>query len=151
LVHTFRPGTLDTSLVSTDSINNPRTMNAIYSFGPRLGLATRWGREKLAGGELNNKQFNEYVDKGVLQEPSLKAFFEPPDTVLTTHILKDASDSAGVLAALNRVYLNIGLFSEEWLLHFNAFVGAKSITPIEISVAEKNSEYWKATEAQTPY
>jgi hypothetical protein len=66
-------------------------------------------------------------------------------------VLKDASDSAGGLAALNRVYLNIGLFSEEWLLHFNPFFGGKEISPIEISVAEKNSEYWKATEAQTPY
>ena len=27
--HTSRPGTLDTSLVSTDNINNPRTMNAV--------------------------------------------------------------------------------------------------------------------------
>ena len=30
LLHTSRPGTLDTSLVSTDNINNPRTMNAVY-------------------------------------------------------------------------------------------------------------------------
>ena len=95
--------------------------------------------------------FNEYVDKGVLKDPSLAAFFQPPDTVSTTHILKDASDSAGVLGALNRVYLNIGLFSEEWLLHFNPFFGGKPISPIEISAAEENSEYWKATEAQTPY
>mgnify|MGYP002150357034 CR=1 FL=1 len=44
LVHTSRPGTLDTSLVSTDYINNPRTMNAIYNLGPRLELAKRWSR-----------------------------------------------------------------------------------------------------------
>ena len=36
LFHTSRPGTLDTSLVSTDNINNPRTMNAVYNLGPRL-------------------------------------------------------------------------------------------------------------------
>ena len=30
LFHTSRPGTLDTSLVSSDNINNPRTMNAVY-------------------------------------------------------------------------------------------------------------------------
>ena len=30
LFHTSRPGSLDTSLVSTDNINNPRTMNAVY-------------------------------------------------------------------------------------------------------------------------
>ena len=41
LVHTYRPGSMDTSLVSTDSINNPRTMNAVYDFVSRLGMATR--------------------------------------------------------------------------------------------------------------
>ncbi len=56
----------------------------------------------------------------------------------------------GALGALNRVYLNIGLFSEEWLLHFRPLVGGKPITPIEIAVANKNSAYWEATEAQTP-
>ena len=45
---------------------------------------------------------------------------------------------------------NIGTFSEEWLLHFNALVGGKPISPIEISVARKNSAYFAATEAQTP-
>ena len=65
-------------------------------------------------------------------------------------MLKDGSDSVGALGALNRVYLNIGLFSEEWLRHFNPLVGGKPITPIEIAVAQKNSSYWQATEAQTP-
>ncbi len=46
LAHTYRPGTMDTSLVSTDSINNPRTMNAVYDFVSRMGLAKRlWARE----------------------------------------------------------------------------------------------------------
>ena len=61
LVHTYRPGAMDTSLVSTDNINNPRTMNAVYSLGPRLEQALRWGRETLADGQLNNKQFNDYL------------------------------------------------------------------------------------------
>ena len=43
LFHTYRPGTLDTSLISTDSINNPRTMNAVYQLKPRLLEAKRWG------------------------------------------------------------------------------------------------------------
>src|SRR4029077_9796475 len=42
-LHTSLPGTLGTSLVSTDNINNPRTMNAVYYLGPRVGLASRWG------------------------------------------------------------------------------------------------------------
>jgi hypothetical protein len=145
LVQTYRPGTMDTSLVSTDYINNPRTMNAIYALGARLHNALRWGREKLAGGELNNKQFNNFVTRGPLTH-----FFKQPDTVWTPRVLKDGSDSVGALGALNRVYLNIGLFSEEWLLHFNAVAGGKPISPIEISVAERNSSYWRATEAATP-
>ncbi len=135
LLHTSRPGTLDTSLVSTDYIDNPRTMNAIYGLGARLALAKRWGKEKLAGEELNNRQ--------------LPGFFEKPD-VWTPRVLKDGADSVGALGALNRVYLNIGLFSEEWLLHFNPFVGGKAITPIRISDAEKNSAYWRATEDRIP-
>ena len=43
----------------------------------------------------------------------------------TPRVLKDGSDSVGALGALNRVYLNIGLFSEEWLLHFNPLIGGK--------------------------
>jgi hypothetical protein len=148
LVHTYRPGAMDTSLVSTDNINNPRTMNAVYDIGPRLAIAQRWGRETLAGGELNNKQFNDFTASGQLPA-ALNQFYKKP-AVWTPHVLKDGSDSVGVLGALNRVYLNIGLFSEEWLLHFNAVAGGKPISPILISVAEKNSAYWQATEAGTP-
>lgn len=145
LVHTYRPGAMDTSLVSTDNINNPRTMNAVYALGPRLDIGSRWGQEKLTGGQLNNKQFNDFVTSGPLTK-----FFAKPDTVWTPHVLKDGADSVGALGALNRVYLNIGLFSEEWLLHFRPVIGGKPISPIEIAVAEKNSPYWQATEAGTP-
>jgi hypothetical protein len=149
LVHTYKPGTMDTSLVSTDNINNPRTMNAIYSLKPRLGQALRWGRETLTGGQLNNKQFNDLGLSGAIGT-YLNQFYQKPDTTWTPHVLKDGSDSVGALGALNRVYLNIGLFSEEWLQHFNAVVGGKPISPIEIATAEKNSAYWQATEASTP-
>ncbi len=54
-----------------------------------------------------------------------------------------------MLGALNRVYLNIGTFSEEWLLHFRPLIGGKTVTPIRINVARKNSAYFAATEAQT--
>jgi hypothetical protein len=145
LFHTSRPGTLDTSFVSTDNINNPRSMNAVYLLGERLEHAKRWGKERLAGGQKNNKQFNDYVAEGPLTK-----YYQPPDTVWTPRVLKDGADSVGALGALNRVYLNIGTFSEEWLLHFNPLVGGKPITPIEISVARKNSAYFAATEAQTP-
>lgn len=146
LFHSMRPGTLDTSLVSTDNINNPRTMNAVYGLGPRLQQAKRFGKETLAGGSLNNKQFNDFVPPS----SPLASFFTPPATVFSPRVLKDGADSVGALGALNRVYLNIGLFSEEWLLHFNPLIGGKPTTAIEIATARKNSGFWEATEKQTP-
>jgi len=162
LFHASKPGTLDTSLVSTDNINNPRTMNAVYSLKPRLERALLAGKETLGGGSLNNKQFNQFVKPDDPQLGWLTKLCEPntyceaptpspsaPPTIWSPRVLKDGSDSVGGLGALNRVYLNIGLFSEEWLLHFNPLVGGKPTTPIEIAVARKNSTYWLATEQQT--
>jgi len=151
LFHTSRPGALDTSLVSSDQINNPRTMNAIYSLGARLDMGRRWGAEQLAGGGLNNKQFNDYVPNPVPPASKLTGYYDTVNKIThTTHVLKDGSDSVGALGALNRVYLNIGLFSEEWTLHFVPLIGGRKITPIPIATAEKNSTYWNANTNQTP-
>lgn len=146
LFHTSRPGALDTSFISTDYINNPRTMNAVYQLGARLELALELGREQLADGELDNAQFNEYVPA----DSPLTAFYQAPDTVWTPRVLKDGADSVGALGALNRVFVNIGLFSEEWLEHFRPFVGGSPFTPFPIATANRNSSYWRATESQTP-
>ena len=146
LFHTAHPGALDTSLVSTDYINNPRTMNAIYNLGARMALALKTGRETMAGGGLDNAQFNQYVPPN----SPLNKFFNAPDTTFTPRVLKDGSDSVGGLGALNRVYVNIGLFSEEWLQHFIPLVGGKEITPFTIASADKNSAYWNANKTQTP-
>jgi hypothetical protein len=144
-VHTFRPGALDTSLISTDNINNPRTENAIYNLEARLRRARPIGEERLAGGGLDNKQFNDFVQSGWLT-----SFYSAPDTVWTPHVLKDGADSVGALGALNRVHLNIGLYSEEWMRHFNPVMGGKPVTPIAIADAQRNSAYWRATEKGTP-
>ena len=146
LFHTNPPGSLDTSLVSTDYMNNPRTMNAVYSVIPRLGLSLETGAEHLTGGERDNKQFQDYPLTAALPQ-----FWDPATgTSRSMRVLKDGADSVGALGALNRVYLNIGLFSEEWLLHFRPFVGGIKISPIKISDAEKQSVYWQATEDRTP-
>ena len=146
LFHTSRPGALDTSLVSSDQINNPRTMNAIYNLPARLELTRKWGNERLAGGGLDNAQFNDFVPA----HSALTRFYEAPDKVWTPRVLKDGADSVGALGALNRVFLNIGLFSEEWLLHFTPLLGGADITPIPIETARANSTYWNANEKQTP-
>ena len=136
VTNTYAPGTTETSLVSTDYINNPRSNNSIYNLGARLGLTHRLGKETLKGGELDNNQ--------------LPGFFDRPDTAWAPRVLKDGSDSVGILGALNRVYVNIGLYSEDWFTHFNPSVGGKAISPFLIKNAEENSAYWRATVASTP-
>lgn len=144
-LHTFQPGTMDTSLVSTDNINNPRTMNAIYDLPARLDMGYRIGQETLTGGGLDNMQFNT-----VSKDPILTRLYEGKGAVRTPHVLKDGSDSVGALGALNRVYLNIGLYSEEWMRHFNPVIGGKTVSPIRIADARAKSPYWQATEKGTP-
>ncbi|HET7437128.1 MAG TPA: hypothetical protein VFN10_20640 [Thermoanaerobaculia bacterium] len=158
LFNTSRPGALDTSLVSSDQINNPRTMNAIYNLHARLGIGKAWGYEELGGGSKNNAQFNDYAGDGkpLRADSLLTQIYDKPNVVRTTHVLKDGSDAVGALGALNRVYVNIGLDSEEWLLHFFPLIGGGAtkltrISPIEITAMRENSTYWKANEAQTPY
>ncbi|WP_347986646.1 hypothetical protein [Methylomonas sp. AM2-LC] len=146
LFHTSRPGALDTSLVSSDYINNPRTMNAVYNLAARLQNAKKFGMEKLGSGNIDNKQLNEYAPAG----SPLNDFYKAPNTVFTPRVLKDGSDSVGALGALNRVYINIGLFSEEWLEHFNPLIGGKPISPMPIKSSRQNSAYWEANESQTP-
>jgi hypothetical protein len=146
LFHTNPPGSLDTSLVSTDYMNNPRTMNAVYNVLDRIGPSFVTGAEHLTGGERDNRQFQDYQ-----LTAALSATWDPvSSTSNTMRVLKDGSDSVGTLGALNRVYLNIGLYSEDWLLHFRPFIGGQKISPIKISDAEKQSVYWQATEDRTP-
>jgi len=127
-------------------------MNAVYNLPARMMIAQKFGDEELAGEELNNKQFNDY--DFIKPNSPLRSFYDPQTKrTKTPHVLKDGADSVGALGALNRVYINIGLFSEEWMLHFIPLLGGasiKPITPIRIADAEKNSSYWKATEMQTP-
>ncbi|MGO6968270.1 hypothetical protein [Rhizobium leguminosarum] len=146
LFHTNPPGSLDTSLVSSDYMNNPRTMNAVYNVLERLRIGAKTGKETIKGDEKDNKQAQDYPQTAAFGSLYDKA----TGTVASMRVLKDGADSVGTLGALNRVYLNIGLFSEEWLLHFRPFLGGQKISPIRITDAQKNSVYWQATETMTP-
>ena len=50
VVNAMPPGTIDTSALASDNLNNPRNMNAIYDVGTRVAVAAH---EKLAGGNLD--------------------------------------------------------------------------------------------------
>ena len=41
-------------------------MNALYDLGARSSMPSRSGSELLTGGELDNKQFNDFVSTGPL-------------------------------------------------------------------------------------
>jgi hypothetical protein len=126
-------------------MNNPRTMNAVYEVLARLKQAKQIGVERLEGDERSNEQFQDYPQTAALAG----MFDQGTGKVASMRVLKDGSDSVGSLGALNRVYLNIGLFSEEWLLHFRPFLGGQKISPIRIEDARKNSAYWSASEDMT--
>jgi len=87
LLMSNRPGTLDTSFIATDYLNNPGTMNGIYAVQGRLAVAVP---EKVAGGAL------------ALQNLHLDA----QGNEATPRVLKDGADSVGFNAALSRVYVN---------------------------------------------
>ena len=147
-LHVSRPVTPDTSLVSTDNINNPRTMNAVYYLGPRMGLAKKWGKETIGGGGLKqSNNFNEYV----LAPHPPPQFFSPPSTTWTPRVLKDGADSVGALGALNRVVHQHRVVQRGVAAPLSSGAGRRlPITPIPLEVAQRNSVYWRATELQTP-
>ena len=120
------PGTSDTSRIATDHINNPNMINPIFMLGERLALAERNDKETLAGESL-------------LLPGNTKEMGVP-------HVLKDGADSVGVPGATLRVYINIGMYSQHWLQQHNALIGLREQKPFEISTAQKNSVYWRATE-----
>jgi hypothetical protein len=86
-----RLGTIDTSLVASDWMNNPGTQNNIMDFH-------------------NKRIFSHEMKDPVTGKIS---------TANTRHVLKGAEDSVGEHLALIRVYVNIGMCTEEcWTPNF---------------------------------
>lgn len=117
-------GTLDTSFIATDHINNPRTMNSIYEVGARLSAGQ-----------------TEKIGANSLAIPGTKREMPVP------HILKDGADSVGILGALARVFVNIGEDSDRWLaaMHNDALIGRKPYAKFDVAKAQAGSIYIQAT------
>ena len=132
------PGTVDTSLVSTDQINNTNIINAIFDVPARLARA-------------KNKP-TELQSKANLLLPSI----EDPETSnnpggqnKNRHfpmVLMPGEDSVGVWGALARVPLNIGVFSEQWMRCDNPVLGFTPQRPFRVEVNRANSVYWNVNE-----
>ncbi len=127
LLHSNPPGTLDTSFIATDYLNNPGTMNGVFNVAGRLQVAVK---EHVTGGALDLRNVH--------------------DPQLTPRVLKEGADSVGFEAALSRVYLNIGEYWEEWLRHFNPLVGITRQSPIRVKDAQKLSPHWNWSEQHAP-
>ncbi|PYR44231.1 MAG: hypothetical protein DMF95_23970 [Acidobacteria bacterium] len=95
-----QPGTVDTSLISTDHINNANTITAVFDVPARLERAKLNPPERQSAANLTFRGLED-GDRKVTPRH-------------TPRVLVDGADSIGVFGALARVYLNIGTFPEEW-------------------------------------
>lgn len=122
-----RPGTVDTSLQASDFQNNPGTQNNIMDF-------------------FNKRVFEEDMKDPITGEVK---------KARTRHVLKGGEDSVGEMLALIRVYVNIGMCTEEcWVPKFpvpGTFFGEKSHQqPFRISECSKDCEAWNYADAKMP-
>jgi len=128
-----QPGTIDTSLVSTDHINNPNTINAVFEINARLARA-----------KLNPPEDQSPVNlrmRGIEDAP----LFET-NPRHTPRVLLDGADSIGVEGALARVYLNIGTYSEQWRRLHNTVIGFRPQRPFDLATIEDKSVYWRTAQ-----
>lgn len=127
LEHGHRVGTIDTSVVATDFQHNPGTQNNIMDFS-------------------NKRVFEEEMKHPVTGEVK---------KAKTRHVLKGGEDSVGEHLALIRVYVNIGMCTEEcWVPNFpepGAFFGDKSHQrPFRIEQCARDCEAWNYADAKMP-
>jgi hypothetical protein len=120
-----RPGTIDTSLVANDFQNNPGTQNNIMDFQNRI------------------------VRKQRMKDPVTGEIREG----LTQNVLKGSEDSVGDHLALIRVYVNIGMCTEEcWVPNFpkpGSFFGEQSHQrPFRIKQCAQDCEAWNYADAK---
>ncbi|MCU1231672.1 MAG: hypothetical protein JWO97_4556 [Acidobacteria bacterium] len=137
-------GTLDTSFIATDYLNNPGTMNAVYSWPQRLSrspmasTSATAGHEMLGGGALELLNIRKEIATGKYPVP---------------RVLKMGEDSVGVDGALSRVFINIGESWNEWSKHFRPLVGGPDHpqTPVEVKTLQTISSHWNWSEKRSPH
>ena len=122
-----QPGTIDTSMVTPDHINNANAMNAIFE------LPSRLARAQLNPAETQDEEARSFPGDGDKER-------------LVPRVLMDGADSIGVFGALARVYLNIGMYHEEWNRCANPVIGFVPQKPFSIEASRHNSVYWRVNE-----
>ena len=120
-----RPGTVDTSLNPNDFMHNPGTQNNITDF-------------------INRPMFTHEMKHPITGEIS---------EATTQHILKGGEDSVGDKLALLRVYINIGMCTEEcWVPIFpvpgDFFGEGRTQTPMRVKQCAADCEAWNHADAK---
>ena len=159
------PGTIDTSLVASDNINNANTINAIFALPERLRRAgaflgdpangTRSAFEnslQINGAKLGTNKPEQQSSVSIQLPSVLKDVPDPKvNPRFVPRVLLDGADSIGAWGALARVYLNIGTYGEQWIQLHNPLVGFVTQKPFKIKDCEDNSVYWQVNANRTIY
>jgi hypothetical protein len=146
LIHSSPSGSLDTSFIATDYLNNPGTMNGVFNVTLRIsraadGVTKDSGTldpmvERLSGGALDLK------------------WLSPDHGQKVPRVLKQGDDSVGFEGALSRVYVNIGHAWPDWQQHFRPLIGGPfrknpklaSQSPVTVKEMQTHSPYWNWSE-----
>ncbi|MEP2307180.1 hypothetical protein, partial [Rhodopirellula bahusiensis] len=144
------PGTIDTSLIASDNINNANTMNAVF------GLSARVRRSLFNPAERLSPESSGYPgvwDAASYPTDPLGGFQEHYEKLEENprhvpRILVDGSDGVGSWVALARVYFNIGSYHQNWIRLHNTNLGFREQQPFKLADAEEQSVYWHATLAR---
>jgi mono/diheme cytochrome c family protein len=146
------PGTVDTSLIPSDNVNNTNAMNSIFNLADRVVVSFKNPKEKIAPASAALPSLwsdQDFADHKVPQAyldaiPELPGSNGNPRNV--PRILFDGADSIGAYGALSRVYLNIGSYWEQWIRIHKPLVGFRPQQPFRIDDCKAHSVYWNATQ-----
>ncbi len=142
-------GTIDTSLIASDNINNANAMNAVFGVPQRVVRSFELPQEQLSPVSASRPSL--WYDP-VVEAPkayldlikNLPASNDNPRFV--PRVLLDGADSVGAWVALARVFLNIGSYYEQWITLHEPLIGFKPQSPFKIDDSKAHSVYWHATE-----
>ncbi len=158
------PGTIDTSLIASDNINNPNAMNAIFRLKERAILSFRNPPERISSGSQTlpslwrNPQGDASPDAPDQVPPATREQFvqqgvgsrlqesNRANPRYTPRILFDGADSIGAWGAMSRVYLNIGSYWQRWNQLHQPLVGFQEQQPFTLFDCRKYSVYFNATD-----
>jgi mono/diheme cytochrome c family protein len=145
------PGTIDTSLIPSDNINNTNAMNSIFNLFQRLELATKLPSEELnpSSAALPSIWMEEEIKSPALHNlvaahPEFRNSNANDRNV--PRVLFDGADSIGTWGALSRVFLNFGEYWEQWLRLHEPLVGFRPQKPFRLEDCSAHSVYWNATQ-----